>query len=169
MVNTHLETISAFLANMKSYPVASAILTRDDVQITVPNKIMAGTKIINESAPDPRYRIRIKVGVAYGTDIDHVENTLLEIAKGNLKISSFPEPRVRFRVFGDFSLNFELLCWARQPVDRGVVMHQLNKSIYKTFQEKKITIPFPQRDVHLHSSAPAGTGPIAQSACAKSS
>ena len=124
--------------------------TRDDVQITVPNKMMASTKIINESAPNHRYRIRIKVGVAYGTDIDIVEDILLEVTKKNPKISSFPAPRVRFRKFGDSSLDVELLCWAIQPQDRGIVVHQLCKAIYENFSEKNITIPFPQREIHLH-------------------
>ena len=129
---------------------STRLLTRDDVQITVPNSIMAGTKIINESAPNPRYRIRIKVGVAYGTDLDLVEETLLGVTDSNPKLSSFPEPRVRFRQFGDSSLDIELLCWATQPQDRGIVVHQLSKAINKSFAEKKITIAFPQRDVHLH-------------------
>jgi len=138
---------------------STPILTRDDVQITIPNAILSETKIINESAPFPRYRIRIKVGVAYGTDIDMAEETLLEVARENQKISKFPEPRVRFREFGNSALEFELLCWARQPQDRGMVIHQLGKTIYKAFQKKGITIPFPQQDIYVHSSAgnPEGT------------
>lgn len=129
---------------------STIILTRDDVQISIPNSIMANTRIKNESAPEPRYRIRIKVGVAYGSDFGQVEETLLEVAHANKKISAFPEPRVRFRAFGDSAIEFELLCWARRPEDRGAVIHQLGKTIYKIFEEKKIKIPFPQRDIYLH-------------------
>ena len=60
-----------------------------------------------------------------------------------------PEPRVRFREFGDSSLNFELLCWARRPQDRGRLVHGLNTGIYDAFDKVGIEIPFPQRDVHL--------------------
>ena len=60
-----------------------------------------------------------------------------------------PEPRVRFREFGDSSLNFELLCWARRPQDRGRLVHGLNTGIYDAFAEAGIEIPFPQGDVHL--------------------
>jgi len=132
---------------------STRILTRDDVQITIPNAILSEAKIINESAPFPRYRIRIKVGVAYGTNIDTAEETLLEVARSNPKISKFPEPRIRFREFGNSALELELLCWAKQPQDRGVVIHQMGKTIYKTFQEKGITIPFPQQHIYVHSSA----------------
>lgn len=131
---------------------STRILTRDDVQITIPNAIMSETKIINESAPFPRYRIRIKIGVSYQTDIDRAEETLLQIALDNPKLSKFPEPRVRFREFGNSALELELLCWAKQPQDRGVVVHQLGKTIYKVFQENGIVIPFPQQDVYVHSS-----------------
>ena len=138
---------------------STRIQTRDDVQIAIPNSIMAGTKIINESAPNPRFRIHIKTGVAYGSNIDLVEETLLKIARDNPKISSFPEPRVRFREFGDYNLIVELLCWATQPQERGLVVHQLNKTIYTTFEEKNISMPFPQREIYLRQFTETGSAP----------
>lgn len=128
---------------------STRIKTRDDILITVPNSIMANTKIINESAPIPNFRIRIPVSVAYGSDIDLVQKILLDIAKENDHVITDPLPRVRFRQFGDSSLNFELLCWTKEPSLRGLTTHELNCSIYKKFNEKNITIPFPQRDVHI--------------------
>ncbi len=124
--------------------------TRDDVMITIPNAIIANSKIINESAPIPNFRVRISIGVAYGSDIDVVEQTLLDIAGANANILSDPGPRVRFREFGDSALHFELLCWAREPALRGLVVHQINREIYKKFGEMGITIPFPQRDLHIY-------------------
>jgi MscS family membrane protein len=129
---------------------STRILTRDDVQITIPNAIIANTKVINESAPEPRFRVRVKVGVAYGTDVDKLEEVLLSIAQNNPLVASHPEPRVRFRVFGDSSLDFELLCWAHKPHDKGALVHELNKEIYKSLDRAGITIPFPQRDVHIY-------------------
>ncbi|RPI35310.1 MAG: mechanosensitive ion channel family protein, partial [Nitrospiraceae bacterium] len=61
-----------------------------------------------------------------------------------------PSPRVRFRAFGDSSLNFELLCWTKEPALKGLTVHQLNSAIYRKFNESGIKIPFPQRDVYLH-------------------
>lgn len=130
---------------------STRIKTRDDILIIIPNSIIANTKIINESAPMPNFRVRIPVSVAYGSDIDKVQKVLLEIIKANENIVSDPEPRVRFRQFGDSSLNFELLGWAKEPALRGRTLHELNCTIYKQFNELGITVPFPQRDVHIHN------------------
>ena len=129
---------------------STRIKTRDDVIVTIPNSIMANSKIINESAPVPNFRVRIPVGVAYGSHIDEVEQELLAVAHGTENVLKEPEPRVRFREFGDSSLNFELLCWVKEPALRGRTVHKLNKAIYQTFEAKGIQIPFPQRDVHIH-------------------
>jgi MscS family membrane protein len=128
---------------------STRIKTRDDILITIPNAIIANSKIVNESAPIPKFRVRIPIGVAYGSDIDLVHNTLLSIAADNIHVVEEPKPRVRFRAFGDSSLNFELLCWVKEPAVRGLTIHELNTAIYKKFNETGITIPFPQRDVHL--------------------
>ena len=135
---------------------STRILTRDDVQISIPNSIITNTKVINESAPEPRFRVRIKVGVAYGTDVDQVEEVLLTVARDNALVVPEPEPRVRFRTFGDSSLDFELLCWAHKPHDKGKLIHELNRGIYKAFDQARIVIPFPQRDVHMHSPSEGG-------------
>jgi MscS family membrane protein len=118
--------------------------------ITIPNSIIANDKIVNESAPFPNFRVRIPVSVAYGSDIDLVEKILLEIAGTNTNILPKPAPRVRFREFGDSALLLELLCWAKEPALRGVTIHELNKVIYRKFNEMNIIIPFPQRDVHIY-------------------
>lgn len=128
---------------------STRIKTRDDILITVPNSIIANTKVINESAPIPNFRVRIPVSVAYGSDIDLVQKILLEIAAHNDNVIPEPAPRVRFRQFGDSSLNFELLCWTKEPALRGRTIHDLNCAIYKNFNKSGITIPFPQRDVHI--------------------
>ncbi len=129
---------------------STRLLTRDDVEVTVPNSIMGNSKIINESGgPHTKYRIRIKVGVAYGSDIDQVENVLMEVAGKNEVVCKSPEPRVRFRSFGGSSLDFELLCWIDQPVLRGSVSHQLNCSVYKAFIKESIEIPYSKHDLYI--------------------
>jgi small-conductance mechanosensitive channel len=130
---------------------STRIITRDDVQISIPNSVITNAKIINESAPEPRFRVRIKIGVAYGSDVDKVEELLLMLARENDLVSPEPNPRVRFRRFGDSSLDFELLCWARRPHDKGRLIHQLNRSIYKSLDKAGIEIPFPQREIHIYS------------------
>ena len=128
---------------------STRINTRDDVQISIPNSVITDAKIINESVPKNRFRVRIKIGVAYGSDVDQVEKLLLQTAKSNQLVTLLPEPRVRFREFGDSALEFELLCWAYKPDIKGKLMHQLNRDIYKAFNAAGITIPFPQREVHV--------------------
>ncbi len=129
---------------------STRILTRDDVEITIPNSIMGNTKIINEAGGrHEKFRIRVKVGVAYGSDIDKVHTVLFDVAKKLPDVCKIPEPRVRFRAFGDSSLDHELLCWVEKPVLRGKVLHRLNTAVYKRFLKEGIEIPFPQRDVHV--------------------
>lgn len=117
--------------------------------ISIPNSILANSMIINESAPEPRFRIRIDVGVSYGSDLRKVEKVLLMVADENETLARRPEPRVRVRAFADSSVNFQLLVWVKDPSEKGLQTHNLLKAIYKAFENEGITIPFPQRDVHL--------------------
>lgn len=132
---------------------STRILTRDDVEVTMPNSIMANTKIVNESGGTwERFRIRIKVGVAYGSDIDRVVELLESLAADHPTVCREPTPRVRMRAFGESSLDFELLCWVNRPAERGLVTHELYMKIYKAFEREGIAIPFPQRDVWVRDS-----------------
>lgn len=128
---------------------STRIKTRDDILISIPNAIIASAKIINESAPVPNFRMRIPASVAYGSDIDKVERILIDIAEKNENVLITPEPRVRFRAFGESSLNFELLCWAKEPVVRGMTIHEINREIYRRFHEEGVMIPFPHRTVYV--------------------
>ncbi|UCH38745.1 MAG: mechanosensitive ion channel family protein [Gammaproteobacteria bacterium] len=124
--------------------------TRDDVEVTVPNSIMGNSKIFNESGGvDEKSRIRIAVGVAYGSDIDLTEAVLMSIALEHEEVCADPEPRVRFRQFGGSSLDFELLCWIEKPELRGRVIHQINSRIYHRFREESIEIPYSKQDLYI--------------------
>jgi len=129
---------------------STRLLTRDDVEVSIPNGVMGGTKIINEAGGPPhRYRIRTQVGVAYGSDVDQVAQVLVAVAVAHPWVLEKPDPRARFRAFGSSSLDFELLCWIEKPVDRGIVLHEINGEIYRRFAAEGIVIPFPQQDVHI--------------------
>lgn len=128
---------------------STVLRTRDDVLVTVPNSVLNNARITNESAPSRDYRIRVGLGVAYGTDLDRAEASLLEVAADNSLVLDDPSPRVRFRGFGDSAVDTELLCWVADPVLRGRVTHQLVKAIHTAFAAEGIEIPFPQRDVHV--------------------
>jgi len=129
---------------------STRLLTRDDVEVSIPNGVMGAAKIVNEAAGVPnRYRIRVSVGAAYGSDIDEVMSVLLAAGEGHSKVLGTPVPRVRFRAFGESSLDFDLLCWIEEPAERGLVSHELNCQVYKRFAEAGISIPFPQRDLYI--------------------
>ena len=131
---------------------STRILTRDDIEITIPNGIIGNSAIVNEAGgPPAQHRIRVAVGVAYGSDIDHVMEVLEKVAVDHPEILADPAPRVRFRLFGESSLDFELLGWISQPVNRGRVRHELNCGVYKALNANNIEIPFPQRDLHVRT------------------
>ena len=135
---------------------STRILTRDDIEITIPNGVIGNSKIINEAGgPSQKHRIALKVGVAYGSDIDHVIAILKKVAADIDDISSTPEARVRFRAFGDWALQLELQCWIARPVDRGRVSHELHCAVYKAFAENDIAIPVPTHDIRLTSNSMA--------------
>ncbi len=132
---------------------STTLMMRDEVLVTVPNAVLNAAKVINQSAPQHRKRLKVPVGVAYGTDIDRFEELITDLAIAEPLVLSSPKPRMRFRRFGDSALEYELLCWVNSPVRASKATHELNRSIYKTLNEHDIGIPFPQREVRV-----VGTG-----------
>ena len=129
---------------------STRLLTRDDVEIIIPNSLIANSKIVNESGGRwLKYRIRIKVGVAYGSDLKKIVEILEDVAKEHRLVCRNPVPRVRMRGFGDSSLDFELLCWIERPVEKGLVTHELYMAVYDALNHNNIEIPFPQRDLWI--------------------
>ena len=129
---------------------STRLLTRDDVEITIPNSIMGNTRIVNESGgPHEKFRIKVAVGVAYGSDIDQVRQILHDIAIAEPGVCAEPEPRIRFVAFGASSLDFELQSWVENPELRGRVLDSLNTSIYKHFMAEGIEIPYSKHDLYI--------------------
>ena len=128
---------------------STRLLTRDDVEITIPNGVIANAKIINESGGPEKLRIRIVVGVAYGSDVDQVVSLLLKIAEEHPEVGDDPAPRARLRAFGGSSLDFNLMCWIDKPQDRGRIAHELHMAIYKSFNQQGVEIPYSKQDVYI--------------------
>lgn len=129
---------------------STRLLTRDDVEITIPNSIIGNSRITNQSGgPHSKFRVRVAISVAYGTDIDHLQKILIEIAESDQYICKDPYPRLRFREFGPSSLNFELLCWVADPELRGIALNSLNTRIYKKFNSEGIEIPYAKQDIYI--------------------
>jgi MscS family membrane protein len=129
---------------------STRLLTRDDVEITLPNAHIANAKVINESGgPYEKTRVAISVGVAYGSDVDRVREVLLEAALSVECVVHDPAPRVRFVEMGDSALIFRVQGWIDEPVQRGICIDGLNTAIYRALGQAGIEIPFPQRVVHV--------------------
>lgn len=132
---------------------STRFLTRDDVEVIIPNSRMASARIINESGgPNERERVSAVVSVAYGSDIDQVRRVLLECAfacENVVKDDPANAPRTRFRQLGDSGLVIHLLVWVPQPELRGRVLDELNERIYKRFNAEGIEIPFPHHQIVL--------------------
>jgi len=129
---------------------STRLLTRDDIEITLPNAVIANAKISNETGgPHKKTRVRTTVGVAYGSDIDRVREVLMAVLRECEGVEQYPEPQVRFREMGDSALIFQVRGWVAEPVLVGRTIDKLNTAIYKRFAETGIEIPFPQRVVHL--------------------
>jgi small-conductance mechanosensitive channel len=132
---------------------STRLLTRDDIEITLPNAQIANSKIVNESGGRwIKSRVSITVGVAYGSDVDQVRKVLLRAANSVNHVLDHPAPRVRFLEMGDSALIFKVMCWIAEPVLRGRCIDGLNSAVYRELTAENIAIPFPQRDVHLRGS-----------------
>ena len=129
---------------------STRMLTRDDVELTIPNAIMGNTKIVNQSGgPYQKFRIRIPVGIAYGSDIEQAKSILLDVAAQCSDVCAYPEARVRFRQFGASSLDLELLCWVEHPSLRGSVTDILLTNIYNQFNRIGMEIPYSKQDLYI--------------------
>ncbi len=129
---------------------ATRVITRDQVTIIVPNSELIGSQVINHSKPTLNLRITVRVGVAYGSDVELVKRTLLEVAAKSEHVLKDPPAEVRFEDFGDSSLAFALLAWIADPgLDRRIAS-ELRFAVDGAFRAAKLEIPFPQRDVHLY-------------------
>ena len=129
---------------------STRFMTRDDIEITIPNSVIAAAKIINESGGsgvEDIERVRISLQVAYGSDVDQVKDILQSIAINNKDVLDNPDPRVRFREFADSGIRLELLFWIFKPETRGRIVDTVNTEIYKQFKQNGITIAYPTMKV----------------------
>jgi small-conductance mechanosensitive channel len=130
----------------------TVIRTPDDVSIIVPNSKLLDEYVINYSYGNPRIRLHVPVGVAYGSDVEKATALMRQAAEEHNQVMPQPAPKVWFREFGDSSLNLELLCWIPRAERKFDIISDLNMRIDRLFRENGVEIPFPQRDLHLRSS-----------------
>ncbi len=129
---------------------STRILTRDNVEVTVPNAVIGNALIVNQSSgPTQTLRVKVAASVAYGSDVDQVREVLTACTVGLAHGDRNREPVIRFDAMGASSLDFLVMVWVDHPRWRGKIIDELNTRIYKALGEAGIEIPFPQQDVHV--------------------
>ena len=130
---------------------ATTVQTLDQADVIIPNADLVTNQVINWTLSNRRVRLIIPVGVAYGSDISLVMETLMTCAIESLKVAKIPEPQVLYLSFGESTLDFELRVWVPNAEERMTVISELHQEIDRRFREAKIEIAFPQQDIHLRS------------------
>jgi potassium efflux system protein len=129
---------------------ATTIRNWDQKDLIVPNKEFITGKLLNWTLTDQINRITIAVGVAYGSDIKRAREIVRSIAASHELVMQDPAPTVTCDLLGDSSVNLTLRCMLARMDDRLVVINDLHEAIHDQLAAAGISIPFPQRDVHLH-------------------
>jgi len=129
-----------------------SVVTRDGKEYLIPNEDLITTQVVNWSFSDRNIRIKLPVGVSYGSDVRQVMRIMAEAARVSERVLDKPSPVVLLVGFGDSSVDFELRFWIADP-QNGLqnVKSEIYLAIWDGFKEQGVEIPFPQRDLHLKS------------------
>jgi small conductance mechanosensitive channel len=133
-----VDEIGLFTTHMRTYL---------GIYLEVPNAKIWNRAILNYSRVTAR-RLDVVVGISYGDNIDNAQAVLLELMTSDSRVNAEPAPQVLVTELSDSSVNLDLRCWAGAD-DYWAVLFDLNKAVKQRLDAEGITIPFPQRDVHL--------------------
>jgi small conductance mechanosensitive channel len=125
----------------------TTLITPDNKVVYIPNSTLTGGNIINYSAKDRR-RVDMVFGIGYSDDIDKAKNVIQSVLNSDSRILKDPAPQIVVSELGDSSVNFNVRPWVNTP-DYWGVFFETTEQIKKKFDEQNISIPFPQRDVHM--------------------
>ncbi len=128
---------------------AAIVRTLDDEELIVPNSLLVQATVKNFTLGDSQYRIRVPVGVTYGSDLTVVRDTLEQVARDADWRLSTRDPVILLTSFGSSSVDFEVSVWITSPWDARRVRSQLHYDIWWALKEAGVTIAFPQLDVHF--------------------
>ena len=129
---------------------AVSVTTRDKVEFLIPNENLMVNQVENWSYSSRDVRVKLPVGVAYGTDIDLAERLMLQAVREMPRVLDHPAPAVWLSAFGDNAILFELQIWIDDPEEGiGNVRSDVLKRLWHLFRENNVQIPYPQSDVHI--------------------
>jgi len=127
-------------------------VTVDNKVLIIPNHLYLTNSLFNWTANGTETRESVEVGVAYGSDVQLVKKLLIQAAYSHPKVLKFPEPLVQFTDFADSSLNFKIVFTLNDSFNARIPKSDIRFEIDKLFRENNVTIPFPQRDVHMYQT-----------------
>lgn len=130
---------------------STRVLTRDNRLVSIPNALVGKNRVINYSIPSTQYRVETHVGVAYGTDLEHARQVMIEAVRAEEWVMKTKPIEALFLEFQDSGLLFRVRCWIEHYVETRRVIDKLNTALYKALTEAQIEIPFPQTVVHLRN------------------
>jgi len=132
---------------------AVSVVTRDEREYLIPNEQLMVNQVENWSYSSKTVRIQVPIGVAYDADLDVAEKLMLDAAKASPRVLNSPPPSVWLDAIGESSVNYVIQCWITDPEEGiGNVRSDVLKRLWRLFQEHKIEIPFPQRDLYLRDN-----------------
>jgi small-conductance mechanosensitive channel len=132
---------------------AVSVTTRDKKEYLIPNENLMINQVENWSYSSREVRIKVPVGIAYGSDIEIAERLMLEAAKQTKRVLDEPVPSVWLHAFGKDSIEFEAQLWIRDPEEGiGNVRSDYLKALWRLFRDNGVQVPFPQRDLNLRDT-----------------
>jgi small-conductance mechanosensitive channel len=145
-------SVAGVLGNVEDIGLrATNVVSRDGITAIVPNSELISASVINHSVPTTTLRIWVRVGVAYGTDLATARQVLLDVAAAEPRLLVDPPPEVMHEGFNDSSIDLAIVAWIARAREDLVITSDLRFAIAAAFRRNGITIPFPQRDVHVRT------------------
>ncbi|MGB5275874.1 MAG: mechanosensitive ion channel domain-containing protein [Gammaproteobacteria bacterium] len=130
----------------------TSVITRDGIEHLIPNEELITQRVENWSFSDNLVRLKAPIGISYNSDVRLAMKLCIEAAEIVPRVELAPEPRVQLMGFGDSSVNLELRIWIDDPQQgRANILSEVLLNVWDKFHEHGITIPFPQRDLHVKS------------------
>ncbi len=129
---------------------AVSVITRDQIEYLIPNELLMTSTVENWSFSTRDVRLKVPVGIAYGSDVELAERLMLQAARENPRVHNEPEPSVWLHAFGDSAIQFEIQLWIDDPeAGVGNIRSDVLKRIWVLFGQHGVHLPYPQRDLHI--------------------